>query len=99
MELADGDVNGISGADLTDLFTYLHKTFATLDNVDLLHRVSVANKLLFRGYRGVCQEHQCLQVTGIQNHMGHTSAMGPVSSGFYLSMFQAAWYHPIVLYL
>jgi hypothetical protein len=53
VELADGDVNGISGDDLTDLFAHLHQTFAALDNVDLLHRVSMAKKLLFRGYGGV----------------------------------------------
>jgi hypothetical protein len=38
----------------------------------------------------VGQEHQGLQVTGIQDHMGYTSAMGPVSSGFHPRMFQIA---------
>jgi hypothetical protein len=97
VELADGDVNGISGDDLTDLFTHLHHPFAALDNVDLLHRVSVPKKLLFRGDRGVGQEHQGLQVARIQNHVGHTSAMRPISSGFYFRMFQIALYHGQVL--
>jgi hypothetical protein len=45
----------------------------------------------------VGQKHQGLQVTGIQDHMGHTSPMGLVPSGFYFRMFQIASDHGKVL--
>ena len=43
------------------------------------------------------QEHQGLQVTGIQDHMGDTSPMGLVPGGFYFRMFQIASDHGRVL--
>jgi hypothetical protein len=43
------------------------------------------------------QEHQGLQVTGIQDHMSDTSPMGLVPGGFYFRMFQIASDHGKVL--
>jgi len=43
------------------------------------------------------EKHQCLKMSGVQNHVSHPAPMGAVASRFHFVVFQVASYHQIVL--
>jgi hypothetical protein len=97
MKVADRDVYGFSRPDFLNPVFYLNQTAAGLNDIDLLHGITVAAQFFTWWNRGMGQEHEGLQMSGIQDHMGETAFMSPVAGGPDFRVVQMAYYHGFVL--
>jgi hypothetical protein len=84
MEMANGDVDCIPRCNLMDVILYLHQAMATLDNVDLFHRIHMADEFFPRSYGGMGEKHQGLEVAVIKEKMGHPTSMGLIAGFLHL---------------
>src|SRR4030042_1578076 len=97
MKLTRGDMDCIPRFYLTDLISHLHAAPTALNDVDLFHGIHMADEYFTGGNVGMGKKHKGLKMTGIQNHVSHATAVGPIASRFHFGVLQVAAYHRFIL--